>query len=108
MPKARFKILNSRELYATTPDPNPEVLGMVHDVQLDDADGEMVQYRVSVIDGPKGDIWTITTFGVTGHDIDPTSRFGKKIVDFVKIHMVCISFHEDDAMDQWFNEQVIG
>ena len=106
--QAKFKILNSRELYATTPDPNPEVLGMVYDIQLDDADGVMVQYRVSVIEGAKGDVWTITTFGVTGHDIDPTSRFGKKLVDFVKIHMVCKEFEEDDLMDKWYNEQTFS
>ena len=106
--QAKFKILSKRELTATTPDPNPELLGMVYDIQLDDADGVIVQYRVSVIDGAKGDIWTITTFGVSGHDIDPTSRFGKKLVDFVKIDMICKMVHEDDATDQWFNEQIIG
>ena len=104
--EAKFKILSSRELTATTPDPNPECVGMVYDIQLDDADGVMVQYRVSVIDGAQGDIWTITTFGVTGHDIDPVSRFGKKIVDFVKLDMVCKSFVDDDAaLDKWYNEQ---
>lgn len=105
MAEAKFKILNSKELYATTPDPNPEVLGMVYDIQLDDADGVMVQYRVSVIEGAQGDIWTITTFGVSGHDVDPASRFGKKIVDFIKLDIACKSFVEDDElMDQWYND----
>ena len=96
--EAKFKILHSRELTTTTPDPNPECIGMVYDIQLDDADGVMVQYRVSVIEGhvPGEDIWTITTFGVSGHDIDPSSRFGQKIVDFVKLDMVCKSFIDDD------------
>jgi len=94
--EAKFKVLSRRELTATTPDPNPEILGMVYDIQLDDADGVMVQYRVSVIEGAKGDIWTITTFGVTGHDIDPNSVFGEKILDFVKLDMVCIAFQDDD------------
>ena len=96
--QAKFKILHSRELTTTTPDPNPECIGMVYDIQLDDADGVMVQYRVSVIEGhvPGEGIWTITTFGVSGHDIDPSSRFGQKIVDFVKLDMVCKSFIDDD------------
>ena len=104
--EAKFKILSSRELTVTTPDPNPECIGMVYDIQLDDADGVMVQYRVSVIDGAQGDIWTITTFGVTGHNIDPVSRFGQKIVDFVKIHMVSKPFIEsDDSGSRRFSEQ---
>ena len=106
--EAKFKVLSKRELTATTPDPNPEILGMVYDIQLDDADDVQVPYRVSVIDGAKGDIWTITTFGVTGHDIDPTSRFGEKILDFVKLDMVCVAFQDDELMDQWFNEQTIN
>ena len=104
--EAKFKVLSSRELTATTPDPNPELLGMVYDIQLDDADGVMVQYRVSVIDGAKGDIWTITTFGVSGHDIEPTSRFGKKIIDFAKQGMVSNPFIEsDDSGSRRFSEQ---
>jgi len=104
--EAKFKVLSSRELTATTPDPNPELLGMVYDIQLDDADGVMVQYRVSVIDGAKGDIWTITTFGVSGHDIEPTSRFGKKIIDFAKQGMVSKPFIEsDDSGSRRFSEQ---
>ena len=109
--QAKFKVLHSRELTTTTPDPNPECIGMVYDIQLDDADGVQVQYRVSVIEGhvPGEDIWTITTFGVSGHDIDPTSRFGVKIVDFVKLDMVCKSFIDDgEAMDKWYNEQTFN
>ena len=71
--QAKFKILHSRELTTTTPDPNPEC---------------------------------ITTFGVSGHDIDPTSRFGQKILDFIKLDMVCKSFIDDGAaMDKWYSEQ---
>ena len=106
--EAKFKVLSKRELTATTPDPNPEILGMVYDIQLDDADDVQVPYRVSVIDGAKGDIWTITTSEGPGHDIDPTSRFGKKVVDFVKLDMVCVAFQDDELMDQWFNEQTIN
>jgi len=109
--EAKFKVLSSRELTATTPDPNPELLGMIYDIQLDDADGVMVQYRVSVTDGAQydrnlGDIWSITTFGVTGHNIDHTSRFGKKIVDFAKQGMVSKPFIEsDDSGSRRFSEQ---
>ena len=107
--EAKFKVLSSRELTATTPDPNPECLGMVYDIQLDDADGVQVQYRVSVIDGAQGDIWTITTFGVLPYNIDPASRFGKKMVDFIKLDMVCKSFIDDgEALDKWYNEQTFN
>jgi len=105
MAEAKFKILNSKAFTATTPNPNPEVLGMVYDIQLDDADDIMVQYRVSVIDGAQGGIWTITNFGVNGYNTDPTSRLGKKIIDFAwnAFHLKFIS-EIDEIMDQWYND----
>jgi len=105
--KAKFKVLNSKELTSATLE-FYECLGIVYDIQLDDADDVMVQYRVSGIEGhiPGEYIWTITTFGVSGHDIDPTSRFGQKILDFIKLDMVCKSFIDDGAaMDKWYSEQ---
>ena len=51
-----------------------------------------------------GDIWNITNDGV---NIDPESRFGKKIIDFVKLEISTRVFVDDDAMDKWFNEQSV-
>ena len=104
MPEAKFKTLDYKDLYATTPDPNPELLGMLYNIQLDDADGDVSFYRVTVLDGRDGDIWNITNDGT---NIDPDSRFGKKIVDFVKLEVSARAFVDGDAMDKWFNEQSV-
>jgi hypothetical protein len=101
MTKAKFKILNSREL--TTADIKPEYLGMMYDIQLDDADGVMVQYRVSAISSGQSHVWSIAEFGVTGHIIDPTSRFGKKIVNACK--QTNIFIQSDDSGSMRFNQQ---
>ena len=102
--QAKFKTLDHKDLYATTPDPNPEILGMLYNIQLDDADGDVSFYRVTVLDGRDGDIWNITNEGA---NIDPESRFGKKIVDFVKLEVSTRLFVDNDAMDNWFNEQSV-
>ena len=104
MPEAKFKTLDYKDLYATTPDPNPEMLGMVYNIQLHDADGDVSFYRVTVLDGRDGDIWNITNDGT---NIDPESRFGKKIIDFVKLEISTRVFVDGDAMDNWFNEQSV-
>ena len=83
MAEAKFKILNSKELYATTPDPNPEVLGMKYDVELHDADNVVVNYRVILIEGNPIDKWEI--YDTRGNNIGPGSYLGKKIIDFVKV-----------------------
>ena len=49
-------------------------------------------------------IWNITKDGT---NIDPESRFGKKIIDFVKLEISTRVFVDDDAMDKWFNEQSV-
>ena len=102
--QAKFKTLDHKDLYATTPDPNPELLGMLYNIQLDDADGDVSFYRVTVLDGTDGDIWNITNDGT---NIDSESRFGKKIVDFVKLEISARAFVNNDGMDNWFNEQSI-
>ena len=104
MGKAKFTTLDHKDLYATTPDPNPEILGMLYNIQLNDADGDVSFYRVTVLDGRDGDIWNITNDGT---NIDPESRFGKKIIDFVKLEISTRVFVDDDAMDKWFNEQSV-
>ena len=100
--KAKFKILSSREVISAPTSTQIHqlsgdgYLGTIYDVHLDDADGVSAQYRVSIIQGLDGDIWTITALNDINHVIEATSRFGKKIVDFIKL---------DISKEYWYNEQ---
>ncbi len=105
MPEAKFKILNSTELFPIRNNPNPEAIGMKYDIELHDADNVVVNYRVTVIEGNPIDKWEI--YDIRGNNIGPGSYLGKKIVDFVKLEVSARAFVDGDAMDKWFNEQSV-